>query len=75
MIRASTELDPENFILPPLGLARELVDYFFKYTYPLYPVLHEPTFRKNFEATYEGSTQRTVPWLSILNLVYAFGCN
>lgn len=75
VIRRSNELDPETFILPPFVLAKELVDYFFTYTYPLYPILHEPSFREEFAAAYRGSTQLTPAWLSILNLVFAFGCD
>lgn len=75
VIRRSTELDPENFILPPFVLAQELVEYFFVYTYPVYPVLHEPTFRKEFKATYQDSSRPTAALLSILNLVFAFGCD
>lgn len=75
VIRRSTELDAENFILPPFVLAKQLVDNFFTYAYALYPILHEPTFREKFEATYQDSSRPTADWLSVLNLVFAFGCD
>ena len=38
-------------------------------------MLHEPTFRQQFKATYQHKVQRSIPWLSVLNLVFAFGCD
>ncbi|KAK4937699.1 hypothetical protein LTR10_021709 [Elasticomyces elasticus] len=75
VIRRSNELDSDNFILPPFVLAKELLDNFFTYVHPLWPILHEPGFRKEFAAAYRDSTQLTTAWRAILNLVFAFGCD
>lgn len=65
----------DNYILPTRALASNLVDLFFEHVFPLYPFVHEPTFRKRFAATYGDNPEMDVPWQSTLNLVFAFGCD
>ncbi|OIW35200.1 hypothetical protein CONLIGDRAFT_627257 [Coniochaeta ligniaria NRRL 30616] len=77
VIRAQNELHRDNFVLPPHTLASELVDLFFTHAFPLFPFVHEPTFRRRFAATYRKSNSEPldIPWQSTLNLVFAFGCD
>lgn len=78
VIRAKNELHRDNFILPPHALASNLVDLFFEYAFPIYPFVHEPTFRKRFTTTYgnnRNSEALDIPWQSTLNLVFALGCD
>ncbi|KAK7205630.1 fungal-specific transcription factor domain-containing protein [Myxozyma melibiosi] len=42
--------------LPPRVLADQLVDSFFRDWHPLFPILHIPTFRSDFQRLYSSST-------------------
>ncbi|KAK9459553.1 fungal-specific transcription factor domain-containing protein [Lipomyces oligophaga] len=42
--------------LPPRSLADQLVTFFFLYWHPLFPVLHQPSFRADYERAYSTST-------------------
>lgn len=77
VIRAQNELHRDNFVLPPHSLASNLVDLFFEHAFPLFPFVHEPTFRNRFKETYgkPDSEPIDIPWQSTLNLVFAFGCD
>lgn len=75
VIRGQNELKTDNFARPPRGLAGKLVDAFFEHVFPLYPFVHEPTFRRQFAASYDTQQQMSIPWQSSLNLIFAFGCD
>lgn len=73
VIRGRADLDPDVYVLPPRSLANTLVDLFFEHVFPLHPFVHEPTFRKLFNETYEKKCEMPIPWQSTLNLIFAFG--
>jgi hypothetical protein len=84
VVRSSDELPDADFSLPEQGIAEMLTDLFFKHVYQFYPYVDETTFRDQLATTYndyERSEQQInrdrehVPWLSIMNLVFAFGCD
>jgi Fungal specific transcription factor domain len=65
------------FDLPPRRKADELVESYLFYVHTLYPFLHEPTFRSQYEALWGPSHQKDedVEFMAILNLVFAMGCH
>ncbi|OQV05070.1 Fungal specific transcription factor domain-containing protein [Cladophialophora immunda] len=74
VIRGLSELQPDNFDLPPVALASQLVDLFFEHVYPLYPFVHRPSFMQRLNETYSGGQRDIdVPWQATLNLIFAFG--
>jgi hypothetical protein len=83
VIRSCEELSDDNYSLPGRSVAEMLVDLYFKYVDPLHPFVYEAQFRQTLAETYdrqqgqfEGTKDRTkVPWLALLNLVLAFGCD
>ena len=70
--------DVEALVLPPQGTADHLVNLYFKYVHTLYPWLHEPSFRAQYEAlwiTPPGTVDKVDPlFYCLLNLVLALGC-
>lgn len=76
VIRGLTELHPDNFILPPRSVANDLVDLFFEHAFPLYPFVHQPSFRARINKTYDNAgCDAEIPWQALMNLVFAFGCD
>lgn len=69
--------DVDALVLPPRRTADHLVDLYFKYVHTLYPWLHEPSFRAQYESLW---TTPTAPneddplFYCLLNLVLALGC-
>ena len=70
--------DVDALVLPPRRTADHLVDLYFKYVHTLYPWLHEPSFRAQYESlwmTPPGSSSDDDPlFYCLLNLVLALGC-
>jgi hypothetical protein len=70
--------DVDALVLPPRRTADHLVDLYFKYVHTLYPWLHEPSFRAQYEGlwtTPPGPTTEDDPlFYCLLNLVLALGC-
>jgi len=70
--------DVDALVLPPRRTADHLVDLYFKYVHTLYPWLHEPSFRAQYESlwmTPPGSASDDDPlFYCLLNLVLALGC-
>jgi hypothetical protein len=64
------------FDLPPRRTADELVESYIFYVHTLYPFLHEPTFRSQYEALWgpPGQKDDDIVFMAILNLVFALGC-
>lgn len=65
-----------TYQLPERHLADSLVDGYFDRVHPLYPFLHEGSFRAEYEATWTNLPE--VPlrpsWYALLNIVCALGC-
>lgn len=63
--------------LPDRDLADRLVDAYFSHTHQLYPVLHEGTFRAEYESMWERSSSYQhhsgLSWHALLNVVFAHG--
>lgn len=70
--------DVDALVLPPRRTADHLVGLYFKYVHTLYPWLHEPSFRDQYEALWmipPGTTNDDDPlFYCLLNLVLALGC-
>lgn len=70
--------DVDALVLPPRRTADHLVDLYFKYVHTLYPWLHEPSFRAQYESlwmTPGGTATEDDPlFYCLLNLVLALGC-
>lgn len=67
--------DP-RYVLPEKSLADNLVDAYFDRVYPLYPFVHEGTFRTTYERIGIDSTHSNFPlsWYAVLNMVFASSC-
>lgn len=63
------------FVLPQRSLAYRLVDLFFDHVYPLLPLVHEPSFRKELDALYDDGKSATVAFRSLANVIFAYGCD
>ncbi|RFU24358.1 hypothetical protein B7463_g11979, partial [Scytalidium lignicola] len=59
--------------LPQRSVADDLVDCFFTYVDILYPFLHEPSFRADYEQTWVSKGHQDHLWLAILNVIFALG--
>jgi hypothetical protein len=67
--------DVDALVLPPRRTADHLVDLYFRYVHTLYPWLHEPSFRTQYEHLWQGQKEDDDPlFYCILNLVLALGC-
>jgi len=70
--------DVNALVLPTRRTADHLVDLYFKYVHTLYPLLHEPSFRAQYDAlwmTPPGTNNDDDPlFYCIFNLVLALGC-
>ena len=66
--------------LPPRYLADRMVDAYFGYRHLLNTYLHESTFRRRYERLWLGEDMGgeeapDLPWLGLVNLIFAFGSN
>lgn len=61
--------------LPDRKLADDLVDAYFDRVHPLYPFMHEGTFRAEYEDMWEDSDNsgRRLSWFALVNAVFALG--
>lgn len=75
------ETDTSSMVVPQRPIADDLLNCYERYHYPLFPILHMPTFRKTYERHWE--TQRCGQFESLaaeaafyatLNIVFAVGC-
>ncbi|KAF8506800.1 fungal-specific transcription factor domain-containing protein [Russula emetica] len=58
--------------MPPLDVQRHLLDLYFIYVHPVFPVIHKSLFWKDYEATYSDSSSRERPHISNLLLLSMF---
>jgi hypothetical protein len=52
---AQNQFIPEenvDAVMPPLGVQRQLLDLYFIYVHPAFPVVHKSLFWKDYEATW-----------------------
>lgn len=76
-----TEIDRSMMVLPQRRFADMMLDCYEKYSYPLFPILHIPSFRKSYVSLWEDQGQtpfdsqgaKVTFWAS-LNIVFALGC-
>ena len=68
--------DQSNCSLPSRRLSDHLVECFFTYVHPVYPVLHEQSFRDEYEKTWDPEIHvSSFLWYCQLNMVFALGTN
>ncbi|PVH72195.1 hypothetical protein DL98DRAFT_611637 [Cadophora sp. DSE1049] len=62
--------------LPERQLADGLVDRYFNRAHPLYPFVHETTFRADYENAWTNMSVSSVrpSWYALLNIIFALGC-
>jgi hypothetical protein len=75
------ETDTSAIVVPDKATADDLVVCYEQYIYPLFPLLHMPTFRENYELIWQPQGQAQfenlaskVTFCGILNIVLALGC-
>ena len=73
-----TVSDVGALVLPPRRTADHLVDLYFKYVHTLFPWLHEPSFRAQYEGLWitqpDAASDDDPLFYCLLNLVLALGC-
>ncbi|KAH7372169.1 fungal-specific transcription factor domain-containing protein [Cadophora sp. MPI-SDFR-AT-0126] len=62
--------------LPERQLADSLIDRYFNRAHPLYPFVHEATFRAEYENAWANSSDSPLrpSWYALLNIILALGC-
>ncbi|KAM0251441.1 hypothetical protein ACHAQJ_008192 [Trichoderma viride] len=75
------ETDTSAIVVPDKATADELVLCYEQYVYPLFPLLHMPTFRESYELLWQPQGQAQfeslaskVTFCGVLNIVFALGC-
>jgi hypothetical protein len=73
--RDSAQRDSRH-MLPDRTLANNLVDAYFERVHPLYPFVHEGTFRSEYERIWGNPNNSNMPpsWYALLNMIFASGC-
>ncbi|RLL97714.1 hypothetical protein CFD26_106592 [Aspergillus turcosus] len=77
-IHNKADLDESSltFHLPDRHIADGMVDAYFERFHPLYPFLHEGTFRAEYERMWSSASDSPLrcSWYALLNIVFAHGC-
>lgn len=71
-----SSLDRDDwFLLPQRSLANKFVDAYFQYVHRVYPFIHEPSFRKDYESLWNADNPNGERELvfGLANLVFALG--
>jgi hypothetical protein len=66
----------DNYTMPPRDLADSLVDSYFNHVHRLYPFVHEPNFRSQYERMWMNGgdhSETKATWFALLNLIFAHG--
>jgi hypothetical protein len=73
---ASSENNTRQCLLPERELADSLVDSYFERVHPLYPFVHEGSFRAEYENMWNQQSiiSSRPSWYALLNIVFARGC-
>ncbi|KFG78220.1 putative transcriptional regulatory protein [Metarhizium anisopliae] len=75
------ETDTSSMVVPRRATADDLIDCYERFVYPLFPILHLPSFRASYMCLWEP--ERPGPWETLtmeatfyatLNIVFALGC-
>jgi hypothetical protein len=76
-IGLSPPQESDCYELPPKHLADSLLDAYFARVHRLYPYVHEPSFRLDYERTYLQDVQSLATsrplWIGLLNMIFAHG--
>lgn len=82
-VALSVETEKSFMVVPKRATADDLLNCYEKYVYPLFPILHMPTFRASYGRLWEPERQghslfdnlaeETTFWATI-NIVFALGC-
>ncbi|PYI06521.1 C6 zinc finger protein [Aspergillus sclerotiicarbonarius CBS 121057] len=64
---------PPSVDLPPNDLADKLVDCYFQTTETIYPVMHAPSFRREYDALWSSDSEPRMAFLVQLKLILAIG--
>ncbi|KAI8632439.1 putative transcriptional regulatory protein [Xylariaceae sp. FL1651] len=74
------EMDISSMVVPLKAAADDLVDCYERLVYPLFPVLHMPTFRENYERLWDAkrpgrleNQAAEATFHAALNIVFALG--
>jgi hypothetical protein len=72
----STSDNGDIYKLPERHLADNLVDGYFDRVHPLYPFVHEGSFRAEYERMWAHMSDNPLRplWYALLNLIFALGC-
>lgn len=77
------ETDTSYMVVPQRSIADGLVDCYEKNVYPLFPILHMPSFRQRYQYAWESRPQDAcksddlaveATFYATLNMVFALGC-
>ncbi|RFU29418.1 hypothetical protein B7463_g6928, partial [Scytalidium lignicola] len=60
---------------PQRYLADKLVDCYMEFCHPQYPFIHEPTFRRQYDAFWTATKPADNIWAGTVNMVFALSCN
>ncbi|KAL7951982.1 fungal-specific transcription factor domain-containing protein [Trichoderma barbatum] len=75
-------LDMDALLLPEKNLADSLINTYWRYSHPVFPVLHRPSFMKKYENLWKSTesfslskyTGNDIILLAMINIVLAIGC-
>ncbi|KAH8805132.1 fungal-specific transcription factor domain-containing protein [Xylogone sp. PMI_703] len=72
----SPAFNEADYKLPDRQLADSLVDGYFERVHPLYPFVHETSFRADYERVWTRSSVSALrpSWYALLNIIFALGC-
>lgn len=75
------ETDTSSMVVPKRAIADNLVHCYEKFVYPLFPILHMPTFKQSYEHLWQPLSTRQLEHMpgeatlhATLNVVFALGC-
>ncbi|KAH8658157.1 fungal-specific transcription factor domain-containing protein [Xylariales sp. PMI_506] len=75
------ETDTSAMVVPKRAVADDLLHCYETYAYPIFPILHRPSFRRNYEQLWEPNRRGQFENLAAesifyatLNIVFALGC-
>ncbi|KAL6696859.1 fungal-specific transcription factor domain-containing protein [Trichoderma pleuroticola] len=73
-------LDMDDLLLPEKNLADSLIGTYWRYSHPVFPVLHQPGFMNKYETLWKSTesfsryTGNDILLLATINIVLAIGC-
>jgi hypothetical protein len=67
--------EADLYVLPSRAICNFLVESFFTASHTVFPILHQPSFKREYEAHFASGAGRDHQWQSLLNIVLASGAN